>query len=202
MIKPLRTIKQRKCRNPECKQKYTPVRPLQTACSIPCAIVMGKIASDKKEAKVKADAERAERLDVAKRKEALKSITEWADEVQVHCNKVRRLEDLLAGYGCISCGTHKAVQWHAGHYRTVKAAKQLRFNPKNINLQCSQCNSHDSGNIVEYRINLVKRIGAKEVEVLENNNEIRRYTVDELRGMKAMFSKRARELEKEIAWMQ
>lgn len=140
---------------------------------------------------------KAERAELRARKEKLKSRTELADEAQTEFNALRRFEDLQAGYGCISCGTHNAVQWHAGHYRTVKAAKQLRFNRDNVHLQCSQCNGHDSGNVVEYRINLVKRIGVDRVEALECNNEIKRYTAEELRQIKADSRAKLRELKQQ-----
>jgi len=100
-------------------------------------------------------------------------------------NDWRRTMLLAAGHGCISCGTKTAFAWHAGHYRTTAAAPQLRFNPENIWLQCSACNVHKSGNIESYRAALVELIGEEKVQSLESNNEIHRYTREELDGIRA-----------------
>lgn len=184
-----RQVKPKTCR--ECRGKFVPVRPMQPVCdSFECKLAYAsraasKSAENRKKAERKAD---KEKLD------ALKPLRKYADEAQTAFNAWKREVDLRAGHGCISCGTHKAVQWHAGHYRTVKAAKQLRYNPDNVHLQCSQCNSWDSGNVVEYRINLVKRIGLARVETLETNNEIKRYSKEELIEIKNRYTKLLREL--------
>lgn len=142
---------------------------------------------------------KAARAELKARKEKVKKLSEIADEAQTAFNALRRYEDLQAGYGCISCGTHNPVQWHGGHYRTVKAAKQHRFNPDNVHLQCSQCNNHDSGNIVEYRINLVKRIGLERVEAIEHDNRTKRWTKEELIQIRDHYRSELRKLKKEAA---
>jgi hypothetical protein len=175
----------KKCR--VCKEPFTQYRSTQIVCSINCSKTYAETLRVKRE-----------RVELKERKEKIKSLTEWAEEAQTVYNKWKRMYDLSMGYGCISCGTHQAIQWHAGHYRTVKAAKQLRYTDDNVWLQCSQCNSHDSGNVVEYRINLVNRIGTERVEALECNNALATYTIDDLKAIKAKYSKMARELEKTI----
>lgn len=70
---------------------------------------------------------------------------------------------------CISCGTTKDVQYHAGHYRSVASAPQLRFDPHNCHKQCAQCNKYRSGNLIAYKINLIDRIGAQAVAALESD---------------------------------
>lgn len=177
-------MKPKTCKS--CRTKFTPVRPLQRVCSPSCAFKVAEQARAKEEARK-----------LRERKEQAKPLTALANEAQAAFNALRRHEDLLAGYGCISCGTHNAIQWHAGHYRTVKAAKQLRFERDNVHLQCSQCNNHDSGNVVEYRINLVKRIGVERVEALESNNEVKRWSREELLQVKRDSKARLSELKKE-----
>lgn len=53
-----------------------------------------------------------------------------------------------------------------------------------------------SGNVVEYRINLVKRIGVERVEALENNNEPHKWTVDEAKEIIKTYKAKIKELEK------
>jgi len=98
---------------------------------------------------------------------------------------------------CISCGSTTAVSYHAGHYRTTAAASQLRFNEDNVHSQCSACNTHQSGNISPYRINLITKIGLQRVLALESNNEPHRYTREELDGIRARYRAALRELIKQ-----
>ena len=37
------------------------------------------------------------------------------------------------------------------------AMPSLRFNTHNVHKQCSACNNHLSGNMIEYRINLIAK---------------------------------------------
>jgi hypothetical protein len=96
----------------------------------------------------------------------------------------------------VSCGRHHNGQWHAGHYRTVGGNPELRFEPLNAWRQCAPCNNHKSGDIVNYRIELVKRIGAEAVEWLEGPHEAKKYTVEELKAMTADYRAKTRELKK------
>ena len=66
---------------------------------------------------------------------------------------------------CISCGIGKPE--HAGHYIAVGGHSVHRFNEQNVNGQCLFCNYYKSGNQINYRINLVKKIGLEQVELLE-----------------------------------
>ena len=175
----LRFMKPKTCKS--CKQKFTPVRPLQSCCGINCAI------SHANNLKLKNSALEAKKTRKAytDTKNKLKSLTEWLNDAQKVCNEYIRMRDKLKSYGCISCGTKTSNLFVAGHYRTRKAAPHLRFNEDNIHLQCGwNCNVNNSGNIVEYRIELVRRIGIERVEALENNNELHRYTIDEAKEIK------------------
>jgi hypothetical protein len=52
-----------------------------------------------------------------------------------------------------------------------------------------------SGNILEYRIRLVKKIGQSAVDWLEGPHEAKRYTIDELKEIKARYRRLLRELQ-------
>ena len=162
---------------------FQPDRMGQKACSPLCAL---STAKDEKRRKQKREARKA--------RERLKTRSEWAKEAQAAFNAWVRERDY--GEPCISCGRMHEGQWHAGHYRSVGACPELRFEPLNCNLQCVPCNHHKSGNIVEYRINLVKKIGEGKVAWLEGPHEPKRYTVEELQAIKREYSRMARELRK------
>jgi hypothetical protein len=59
---------------------------------------------------------------------------------------------------CISCGKPQHFKGsEAGHFYSVGGYPALRFDTKNIYLQCTGCNKHNHGNIHEYRKVLEKR---------------------------------------------
>jgi len=144
--------------------------------------------------------EKAVRTDLKGRKEKLKSASDWNKEAQAAVNKYIRFRD--HGKSCISCG-HISEQkrggtMEAGHYRSRGSASHLRFNLLNIFLQCSRCNRYLSGNVVEYRKELINRIGVERVELLENDNQPRKFDIEYLKRVKRVFNKRARFYEKRI----
>ena len=48
----------------------------------------------------------------------------------------------------------------------------MRFHEHNINGQCTSCNKFKSGNLTEYRIALVEKIGEDRVKWLEDNRRV------------------------------
>ncbi|MNT63598.1 Bacteriophage Lambda NinG protein [compost metagenome] len=88
------------------------------------------------------------------------------------------------------------MEYHAGHFRTTKAASQLRFNEDNCHLQCSACNVHHSGAIGPYRINLIAKIGLERVLALESDNTAHRHAREELDGIRAHYRAKLREMKK------
>jgi hypothetical protein len=136
---------------------------------------------------------KAERKDLRERREKAKPLSWHKAETQRWVNKYVRLRD--AKEPCISCGRQHTGQYHAGHYRTVGSCPELRFEELNIHKQCSACNNHLSGNIVNYRLRLVERIGVGAVEWLEGKHEPKHYTIDDLKAIKAKYKTLCRELE-------
>lgn len=165
-----------------CGIKFVPVRPLQAVCCVPCAWQYAAQQAAKKDARLTREA-----------KARLKTRAQWLAETQAVFNKFIRLRD--AGQPCISCGRHHQGQWHAGHYRSTKAAPELRFEELNINLQCQPCNTHLSGNIVEYRKNLIGRIGIEKVEWLEGKHDPKHYDIEALKAIKAHYKELCKQLE-------
>lgn len=174
--------KPKKCK--VCGETYTPVRPLQKVCSLTCALIQSNALRLKREAKEHREAKRK-----------AKTRAEWMKEAQAAFNRYIRLRDATAP--CISCGRHHQGQYHAGHYRTTKAAPELRFDELNVWKQCSSCNTHLSGNLIAYRASLIARIGLDKVEWLEGKHEPKKYTIDDLMIIKATYTRKAKELERE-----
>lgn len=161
-----------------CKSLFTPVRLMQAVCSPVCAA--RKVKSDKAE----------ERARIVTRKAALKRIPELTAEAQRAFNAFIRERDRLAGHACISSG--RQLDWtgnavDAGHYRSIGAASHLRFNEDNCHAQSKHDNQWLSGNAVDYRINLVKRIGLERVEALEASNTPKKWTREELIAVKVLY---------------
>tara|TARA_Y100001001_G_scaffold53680_1_gene50118 strand:- start:27080 stop:27628 length:549 start_codon:yes stop_codon:yes gene_type:complete len=181
----------KKCR--VCKTKFEPFNSLQQVCSTACAL-------QKAQKDFQKDAERKakeQRKWIREQKAKVKSRGEHLKEAQQAFNAYIRERDRHRP--CISCGTYTAGQYHAGHYRTTKAAPELRFEELNCHKQCAQCNNFDSGNIVEYRISLIQRIGQEAVDWLEGPHEAKHYATDELKEIKRKYRAMKRELERAAA---
>ncbi|MFV0894410.1 recombination protein NinG [Pseudomonas kurunegalensis] len=189
-------IKPKKCKAPGCGKLFKPTMTTQKVCSIACAKAMAK---DPKLQKIAAKAiTKQARQDLQERREKLKSRAEYAKEAQAAINRYVRLRD--AHLGCVSCSKPASWQgqWHCSHFRSVGAAPHLRFNLWNMNKSCSACNNFLSGNIMAYRPALIEKIGQAKVDWLECNSEVARHDIPYLKRVKAVFSKKARRLEKRL----
>lgn len=134
------------------------------------------------------------RKDIKERKEKLKTAGDYTKEAQAAFNRFVRIRD--AHKPCISSGRpleQNAIGggYDAGHYRSTGAASHLRFNLFNCHGQSKHDNRYLSGNVAEYRIRLIKRIGLERVERLEADNAPRKFTVEYLKRVKSIFTRRA-----------
>ena len=200
---PLSSGGPRRKRCPSCRAMFTQARTSQAVCGeLECAIAHGQSEKGQESArKAMADVERRE---IKVRKEKLKSRADHLREAQAAVNEFIRLRD--AHLPCISCDSlpndHDLMtgsRWDAGHYRSVGSCPELRFEPLNIHRQCVRCNRNLSGNAVEYRIRLVLRIGAERLAWLEGPHPARKYTVEEIKAIKADYRAKTRELKRAAA---
>jgi hypothetical protein len=190
------SLKPKKCA--ACKTVFTPQRSMQKVCGPKCAADWSaKVAAQKS-----ARANREERKSLAERKAKLKTRREWIAEAQAVVNKVARLRDILAGHGCISCGSRPDARFggamDAGHFRSVGSAPHMRFYLPNIHLQCKRCNRDLGSNTVEYRKGLVERIRIDRVEEIESMQWTAKWSVEYLQRLKKVMNKKARRLERRI----
>ncbi len=182
----LKEVKQKTCK--ACGDKFRPSLSTQKACSVACALAL---APQGRETARKAIAQR-ERREIQVRKEKLKTRADHLKEAQVVVNQYIRLRD--ADLPCVSCGRFHDGQWHAGHFRSAGGHPELRFEPLNIWRQCAPCNTHKSGDLVNYRAELVRRIGPEKVEWLEGPHEAKRYTIEDLKAIKAEYRAKIKQL--------
>lgn len=170
-----------------CKKEFEPWPPTAKVCSIDCA---ANIARKKRE--------KLERAEIRTKREALKTRSDYLKEAQREFNSYIRERDY--DKPCISCGSIQRMAWDAGHYRSVGAAPQLRFREANCHRQCVPCNQHKSGNAIEYRIGLIRRLGEVAVQELENDNSTAKWTIEDLKSIKAHYKAKTKELRERRAY--
>jgi len=177
----MKQLKDKECRN--CKQLFIPAQSLQIVCTPQCAFYYAKKKREK-EYKAETRAMKKARDDVDR--------SLWLKKAQKACNEYIRERD--KNYPCISCGRSHDGQYHAGHYISSGRGSALRFDERNIFKQCAPCNSHLSGNLVEYRKSLLVRLGQDVVEWLEQNHDIKKWTIEELKAIESEYKRKLKEL--------
>ena len=176
-------MKPKKCK--VCKADYVPQKMGQRVCSPECALSLAVSQRGKAEKVARVKERKAD-------KEKLKTRSDWMREAQAAFNLFIRLRD--ADEPCISCGRHHTGQYHAGHFLSVGARPELRFEERNVHKQCSACNNHLAGNIVLYRKALFSKIEAGGVDWLEGPHEPKKYTIDDLKQIKVTYTAKVKEL--------
>jgi hypothetical protein len=176
-------LKQKKCK--VCPETFIPWNSTQTACSPICAIEI--VERKKKKAYKATTREMKKAINDNDRSYQLK-------KTQTTFNQFIRLRD--AGKPCISCGTTKPVQFCAGHYKTVGGNPELRFSEMNVFGQCNKhCNLSLSGNIIEYRKGLLKRIGPDKLDWVEGPHEAKNYTLDDIKAIREEYKAKIKNFE-------
>jgi hypothetical protein len=186
------TIKPKTCK--VCKNRFTPARPLARVCSPTCALELGR-ATRLKAAKT---AQAQDKRETKAKLEKMKARGQWIAEAQAALNAFIRARD--AGKPCICCGrTRDSSQttggiWDAGHFRSRGSAPHLRFDERNVHAQLKYCNRYASGNMAGYRLGLIERIGLEAVEALESDQTPRKWSIEDLRAIKAEYAAKAKAL--------
>jgi hypothetical protein len=170
-----------RCRS--CKEKFEPVRFNQKYClKDECIRVFVEEAKSKAWKKTKKNMQ-----------ENLETIQDLVKATQIVFNKYIRLRD--KDELCISC-KQKPKKSNAGHYYNANNHWNVRFNENNVHLQCEHCNTFLSGNLINYRENLLKKIGAEEFNVLEGKSKVtRKFTKEELKEIIETYKKKIKEYE-------
>ena len=176
-------MKQKKCAS--CKQLFTPGNSLIKVCGMACALDYGKsivkVQKSKDEIKQKRDFLANDKS--FQRAKAQKAFNEFI-----------RLRDV--DLPCISCANPADWhgQWHAGHYKTVGARPDLRFNEDNCHKQCSRCNNFLSGNLAVYTWSLELKIGPDRLLALDVELKPKKYTASDYAAIHAEYSAKIKAL--------
>ena len=170
-----------RCRN--CKEKFEPVRFNQKYClKDECIRVFVEEAKSKAWKKTKKNMQ-----------ENLETIQDLVKATQIVFNKYIRLRD--KDELCISC-KQKPKKSNAGHFYNANNHWNVRFDERNVHLQCEHCNTFLSGNLINYRENLLKKIGEGKFQLLEAEaNKTRKFTKEELKEIIETYKKKIKEYE-------
>jgi hypothetical protein len=96
---------------------------------------------------------------------------------------------------CISCDKKLIGKFDAGHFFSVGAYPNLRFNENNVHGQCVHCNRDKHGNVKEYDLRLQKLLSDKEYsELLESRNKPLKLSIDDVKELIAIYKHKTKEL--------
>ena len=174
-------MKNKKCKY--CKSLFTPYTTLQKNCFDPNCVTewiqeTKQKTCQKKKAKLKLD---------------LMTIQDYIKLAQQVFNKFIRLRD--AGENCISCNK-KPLKENAGHFYNANNHWNVRFNEDNVHLQCEYCNTYLHGNLIEYRENLINKIGFYKFSILKHeSNKTRKFTTEELKEIISIYKGKIKSFE-------
>lgn len=174
-------MKTRKCKY--CKQPFEPSVFLQKNCFEPNCVTEWINETKQKQWK-----KRKEKMRID-----LMTIQDYIKLAQTVFNKYVRLRDKLSP--CISC-QKKPLKENAGHFWNANNHWNVRFNEDNVHLQCEHCNTYLSGNLINYRENLLKKIGESKFNLLEAEaKKTRKFTVQELKEIIATYKQKIKQFE-------
>lgn len=165
-----------------CKNKFEQKQFLQKYC-------------DKKECQIESKTQMAlknlegikkqKKKDLAVKKKDMLTKSDYIKILQQLINRFVRNRD---GNYCISCDAPINGKVDAGHLFSVGNYPSVRFDLRNINSQCIRCNQFNGGSILEYRENLIKKIGQEqfdELDKLAHQNRI--FDIEEIKEMIEVF---------------
>ncbi len=179
----VKQLKDKVCR--VCETKFTPFRSTQVVCNYHCANIYAKELNEKKEKK-----------DWQKRKATLKkellSLSDCLKLAQQVFNKYIRERD--KNQLCISC-QKPPLKKNAGHFYNANNHYNVRFDERNVHLQCEHCNTFLSGNLISYRENLIKKIGITDFNNLSEIAHVtRKYNIQEIKELIEVYKNKLKNI--------
>ena len=184
-------MKPKKCKAQKCGIGFSPSKSTQKVCSMRCAISYSREQAEKKALK-----------ENRKRKESLKTRSDYMRDAQRVFNAFIRERD--KNEPCISCGgtpnDSKLItgsKWDAGHFFSIGAHPALRFDERNCVKQCVKCNRDLSGNIHNYRLGLIDKMGAEEFAKFESEAyqaEPKKYSSDDLKEIIKIYREKTKQM--------
>lgn len=199
-------VKKYTCRASGCSNRFEKTyNTTQVVCGIRCGIAY---SSEVREKKNRAQGKQNRKA----LREHNRRDVRWQHKLtQKAFNRMRVLEEI--GWfmargrepGCISCGKIH-MDWACGHFKTVGAQSELRYDRMNTHLQCNRyCNMALSGNINGnkttrgYLKGLVARYGDEQarkiIDHCETDTGRKPWTWEVLESMRAEFNAQIRKME-------
>lgn len=165
-----------------CNEQFTAYRTTDKYCYV-CAKTEQAL---KNLAKIKKDK-------VKKAKEDLLTTSDYLKLAQQVFNKWVNLRD--KDLPCVSCGKVINGRVNASHFYNANNHHNLRFNEDNVHSSCITCNQFLSGNLLEYRMRLIEKIGQERFNYLEENRSVvRKWTKDELKELITLYKKKIKDI--------
>jgi len=149
-------VKSKKCII--CGREFQPMK-ITKVCNYVCALKYN-------EQKVVLKQQKADKELIRAFKTNIKTLAEYKKDLQTNINKIVRLLD--KGHPCISSGRSNYTV-HAGHFYSVGANENLRFNLLNIWAQSDSDNTHKSGNELMFRKGLISTFGIELINEIDNS---------------------------------
>ena len=176
----MQKVYQRKC--VQCKEKFTPQNNTQVVCSVFCSIefMKSKKANDwQKEKKVL--------------KEKLMTKSDYLNICQKVFNTYIRTRDKQKN--CVSCDKKLVGKYDAGHFFSVGAYPNLRFNENNVFGQCVHCNRDKHGNVKEYDLRLQNILSKEDYnQLLNDRNKPALLGIEDVKELIAIYRVKTKEL--------
>jgi hypothetical protein len=165
----------KKCK--ECRQPFEPrFSSLEKYCwNSDCKLIEAlQKLEQKKKSESKEWSERKSKL-----KKDMLTVQDYLKLAQQVFNSFIRKRD--EENNCISC-SKPPKKANAGHYFNANNHWNVRFDERNVHLQCEYCNTHLHGNLLEYQPNLIKKIGHENYVLLcQEAYKTRKFSRDELK---------------------
>jgi hypothetical protein len=173
----------KKCRN--CQERFTPIRSTLEKYCQKDECIRAMVCETK---------EKLWKQNKKKMKEDIMTVQDYMKIAQQTFNKYIRLRD--QGKNCISCGK-KPKKENAGHFYSAGTHTAVRFDERNVHLQCEHCNTFLSGNLLNYREKLLIKLGFEEFEHLSvDAMKTRKYTREELKEIIELYKQKIKDVSK------
>lgn len=183
----------RKCKY--CKKKVDQLQILipQVCKAKECIQSYYEDYSEKVNAKARQNILKAKSKERKEAKEKLKDRKFYLDLAQKTFNTFIRLRD--KGKPCMACKKNINGVTHAMHFLSQGNHSSVRFNEDNVWSGCYSCNVAMSGNLLEYRKNLIQEIGIEKLEQLEIiGAQPKKWEIDELKNLIKEYKLKIKEL--------
>ena len=171
-----------------CRARFLPMNPNQSVCvNSECITKFFQMNREKM-------LEKQHKSTIKEMKDRSLTVSDWRKSLQQVFNAYIRLRD--KGKPCISCDRPLVGKYDAGHYYTVGSYPNLRYDERNCFGQCVHCNRDKHGNLIEYRIRLIDRIGIDNLNDLEAiKKEPLRLTIPEIQELIKYYKLAIKELQ-------